>query len=271
VQRHFHRVERFVAVALLMLCLLLLSVVYSKYQLKRKRNRELLEAGAVKDKFFSIISHDLKGPLISQKDALEVVAKGMDSMPKEVLHDLCQETYDSSKQLLTLLQNLLHWSRLQTGRIRYNPVAFPLVDVAREVGSQLHLQMEEKNLKLVTDIAEDVVVNGDRAMVATVMRNLVGNAIKYTPEGGTVRLEAVEAGKGYEVRVTDTGIGMSPATVNGLFRLGGTDSMPGTKGEKGTGLGLIVSNEFVKLHGGSLRVESHLGGGTTFLFNLKKG
>jgi signal transduction histidine kinase len=269
-QRHHHRVERFVAVALLMVCLLLMGVHYSKYQLNKKRNRELLEAALVKDKFFSIISHDLKGPLISQKDALEVMARGIDNMPSDVLHDLCEETYNSSKQLLTLLQNLLQWSRLQTGRIKCNPVAFSLVDVAREVESQEHLQLEGKKQKLLNDIGEDAVAMGDRAMVATVMRNLVANAIKYTPERGTVSVSAVPTGNQYEVRVTDTGVGMSPATVNSLFKLGVSNSTPGTMGEKGTGLGLVVSSEFLKLHGQRLHVESRTGEGTTFSFNLNK-
>jgi signal transduction histidine kinase len=176
----------------------------------------------------------------------------------------------SSKKLFKLLENLLDWSRSQTGRIKYEP---DMISLRYLIESTIILLMQnalEKDIELDAEVNEDINVFVDREMIATVIRNLVANAIKFTDSGGRIDILAEEKGDVVEVAVVDTGIGIRKEDMKKLFRIDVHHSTIGTSQEKGTGLGLILCREFVERHGGKIWAESEFGKGSTFKFTLPK-
>ena len=174
----------------------------------------------------------------------------------------------SVKNLLDLLDNLLLWSRSQTGTIEYVPQPLNLSEVVAGNLNLMQTTAQKKGIHLQTDPNGNLRVYADKNMLDSVLRNLISNAIKFTPSGGSVVVGASERGDHAEVSVRDNGIGMSPSTLQHLFRLDAYHTTPGTDAEKGNGLGLILCKEFVEKNGGTLRVESTEGQGTTFRFTV---
>lgn len=252
-------------------CLIILFIVNRYRVLVRKRNRGLREMNNMKDKFFSVISHDLKNPVLAQRNSLAAIVDNFGKASTEDIHALCIELLDSSKSLLDLLYNLLSWSRLQSHRISYNPATFPLIDLMRNVEKLVGMQLNAKSLTLNVNIPADATVTADRNMISTVLRNLVGNAIKFSHKGGTIELCTKKEGQLWNVCVTNHGIGMSAEVQESLFKIESQKLSAGTNGETGSGLGLVVCKEIMDLHGGHISVKSQEGQGSTFCFTLQEG
>ncbi len=233
-----------------------------------KQNAQLQELNATKDKFFSIISHDLKGPLNSLTSFSNLLINYYDSLSREEVQMLAKDFDKSVKNLFALLENLLEWSRSQTGNIDFTPEIFNLSGLLMENKSLLEAQAQNKKINLINQASEPLKVSAHKQSINTVIRNLISNAIKFTPEGGTIQTRAMRSGDVIVVSVADNGVGMSPAVVEKLFRIDTKITTKGTADEKGTGLGLILCKDFVEKNGGRIWVESEPGKGTVFHFSL---
>ena len=255
----------------LLICFVFLGIYIRINLLLKKRNVELAQANAVKDKFFSLISHDLKNPVVAQKNTLKLIADNFDTLSQEQLHKLCLELSDSSEALHNLLYNLLNWSRLETGRIDVQPVNFPLRTVIDDTIKFLQVQSESKSLKIITNLPDNPIANGDANMTTTVIRNLLGNAIKFSQHDTTILVSVTEEEKYWNISIMDEGIGLPLEKMNALFQLNTKKSTPGTDGEIGTGLGLVICREMVERNGGTISARNNVGKGAQFIFTLRKG
>jgi PAS domain S-box-containing protein len=232
-------------------------------------NEELRILNAEKDKLFSIIAHDLKSPFHSFINlAQRMEERFHDATPGENL-EYIRKFGESSLNLFRLLENLLDWARLQRGMVAVRPVHVSMADA---VANNLDLVKEparKKEIGISFDIPENVLVYADERMVDGILRNLLTNAVKFTPRGGTVTVTAKQVmGTRVEVCVKDTGIGMSQKMAGELFRIDVGTGRPGTEGEPSSGLGLILCKEFAERNGGHIRVESEPGRGTAFTVTL---
>lgn len=242
-----------------------LQVVNAKVQ---QQNLELQDLNATKDKFFSIISHDLKGPLNSFTSFSGLLINHTDSLSKDEIKMLAKDLDKSLKNLFSLLENLLEWSRSQTGNIEFKPERFDLSAVLQQNKELLQAQAQNKKITLESDYADTLTVNAHKHSVNTVVRNLVSNAIKFTPEGGTITLGMKQSANQVIVSIKDNGVGMPPEVIQKLFRIDTKHTTKGTADEKGTGLGLILCKEFIEKNGGKIWVESEVGKGSVFSFTL---
>ncbi len=232
-----------------------------------QRTMELREANAAKDKFFSIIAHDLRGPLSS----LSLFYNDIIKSPKDFTDEILMLTRDTTNNTRDLLEQLLTWARSQRGEIDYNPRPTDLRLLLAEIEDFFSAQARAKDIQLQMNVDAPCWVYADRAMVHTVLRNLIGNALKYTKAGGLVGFNLIKMDNAYQLRITDSGIGMSDQALQQLFQPDTKpQSVPGTLNETGTGLGLILCNEFVQRNGGTLGAESEPGKGSTFWFTLPR-
>ncbi|MGB9770546.1 MAG: ATP-binding protein [Candidatus Kapaibacteriota bacterium] len=234
----------------------------------RQSEQKLRELNATKDKFFSIIAHDLKNPIGAFKNVLELLYENFNDFTKEEILEIIEPLKESSTQLFSLLENLLLWSRAQTGRIQIEPIEFDIVDLIRQNINLLQLQAANKQIKIEMDVPERIFVLADINSITTVLRNLISNAIKFTQPNGKIVVSATSKNNFAEVCVEDTGVGMSKETMEKLFRIDVHHTSLGTANEKGTGLGLIVCKEFVEANGGQIWVESKEGKGSKFYFTI---
>jgi signal transduction histidine kinase/Tfp pilus assembly protein PilF len=234
----------------------------------KEQNTQLQELNATKDKFFSIISHDLKGPLNSLTSFSGLLINHTDALTKEEIQVLAKDLDKSVKNLFNLLENLLEWSRSQTGNIEFKSERFDLASLLDLNAQLLNQQAATKNISLVNTNNEPLPVNAHKHSINTVIRNLVSNAIKFTPAGGTITLGVKRIGQTLEVSVADTGVGMSKEVMDKLFRIDMKMTTKGTADEKGTGLGLILCKDFIEKNGGRIWVESEVGKGSVFRFTL---
>jgi signal transduction histidine kinase/DNA-binding response OmpR family regulator len=251
------------------------------YKLEKDlRNAEVEKAEALarlntdKDKFFSIISHDLRSPFNIVLGNTRFLLKAIDSSNKQELQEIAQSIHNGAKAVYNLLENLLTWSRMQRAEgIIWDPEAVELTEVAAAVIKVLGPVAAHKELGLSNAIEAGLWVRADRNMLETVIRNLTSNALKFTPRGGQVSLIArpssVSEQSGFvTVSVKDTGVGMSEAVMDRLFRIDSQHSTAGTENEPGTGLGLIICQEMVQRNGGKISVESEPGKGTVIKFTV---
>lgn len=230
-------------------------------------NDKLKTLNATKDKFFSIIAHDLKNPFNSILGFCEMILLRFDTMDNQKKKKLIQVIYDSSQNVYRLLENLLHWSRSQTGSIPFSPEEFAineLIDTNILLSENL---INEKNLKVQNDLKKEILVFADKNMINTVIRNLLTNAIKFT-ENGSISIEINVDRAVAKISIADTGVGIANNKLDALFDIGGMKSTQGTKGETGTGLGLILCKEFIQKNGGTIHAKSEPGKGSTFVFTL---
>ncbi|MDM8561570.1 hybrid sensor histidine kinase/response regulator [Candidatus Parabeggiatoa sp. HSG14] len=226
---------------------------------------ELKQANASKDKFFSIIAHDLINPFNSLIGLLELLAHQNEQLSEEDKDKFIQIILNSSKKSYDLLKNLLEWSRAQTGRIKVNPVTFNLKEMIDRNIELLEHQASAKNINLFSYIEANSVF-ADEQMLDTVIRNLLSNAVKFTPINGKVSILSKKRGNEVEISISDTGVGIED--IDKLFRIDVTYTTEGTEKEKGSGLGLILCKEFVEKNRGSIWVESEKGKGSIFHINL---
>jgi len=249
----------------------ILALLWYMLRLRNRRNDALAEMNATKDKFFSIISHDLKNPAVAQCDALRAMIENAGLWDADTISDYYHELLKSAEGQVELLYNLLNWAQIQTGRMIYTPDRFTLSDLLSDI-TLIRNMAKNKGVALVLPQSQVALITGDRNMLSTVVRNLLTNAVKFTPAGGTVTLDISGAHTGaplqYTISVSDTGVGMTKEQIASLFRLDSADSSIGTAGERGSGLGLIVCKELLEKHGSALHVESEVGKGSRFWFTI---
>jgi signal transduction histidine kinase len=234
----------------------------------KSQNDELQDLNATKDKFFSIIAHDLKNPINAFSGIATFINDRFDDLSREELKEFVTDIKNSSKHLYELLENLLTWSRAQRGKFQFHPT---MMDLSQIINNNIYLNKinaENKNIGIITEIGPGTECFADPNMINTVVRNLLSNAIKFTPDSGKIFFKAAEDGKFLKVSIIDTGVGISPENIDKLFRIDVHHTTMGTSAEKGTGLGLILCKEFIKKHGGEIWVESEPGKGSEFLFTL---
>lgn len=197
-----------------------------------------------------------------------MMATNQENIPLESREKIIQSIYKSSKTSFELLQNLLLWSRAQTGRVEYNPENLYPVKILKASVNLLENTALEKGIKITIEEKDKFMVFADKNMLDTVFRNLLANAIKFTPSGGEIILSAERKGNKAEIKVSDSGIGIKGVDIPKLFKIDQSFSTKGTNQEEGTGLGLIICKEFVEKNEGELIVKSKLGIGSTFIISL---
>jgi len=232
---------------------------------------ELVQINQDKDKFFSVVAHDLKGPFMPLLEYAEYLKEVDESYSVEELRDLGQTIHSTAQTIYTLLENLLQWERLQLGRMKCQPTSILLGTVIQKTMQLLTPTAAKKQITLQDNLTPGLVVNADEYMTYTIIRNLTTNALKFTPNGGQVTISTQPIGTTeIEITVADTGVGISPQNIAKLFKLGTHFTTQGTAQEKGTGLGLIMCHEMVELNGGRIWIESELGHGTAVKFTLPR-
>lgn len=256
------------AVILLLLIALVISLFINRKQ-NRIQNRKLKDLNETKDKLFSIISHDLKSPAIAQKVAIDTMIQRADKYDSETLVMLTAFNNAAESQL-SLLQNLLNWANMQTGKMTFNPLAFNLSETIAKSIELYAVSAKNKGLQLMSDMPEKCIVRADRQMINTVVRNLLNNAVKFSKPDELIRLTVSCQDSYTRVSVIDNGLGMSQQQIDELLVDGKSTSKDGTHGEKGSGLGLIICKELLKKNNSRLEIESDENKGTSFSFNLPK-
>jgi signal transduction histidine kinase len=231
---------------------------------------ELLQASnAEKDKFFSIIAHDLRSPLSAFVAATQILAEDIQTMNMEEIKNITLNMKTSASNIYILLENLLEWSRLRRGGMDFVPEKLNLKEKIEACIDVLSESARKKRIGLFFSIPDELDAFVDNHMFDAVIRNLVSNAIKFTPAGGNVNVTA-----GYnnehsiEVKISDNGIGMTPELKNKLFMISEKTNRNGTEGELSTGLGLLLCKEFIEKHGGKIWAESEVGKGSVFSFTI---
>ena len=264
---------RIIAVSLLILILVLFYFSRVR-QLKNQKillektvsikTLELKELNASKDKFFSIIAHDLKNPFQSIIGFSEMLNEEIDAEHPAKIKQFTKMINTSAVQTLRLLENLLEWANSQRGKISFNPGLINLSELFHDEFMMLNEMAIEKNIELIKSFDDDLTIVADANMIKTILRNLISNAIKFTNKNGKVELKAMIDKGQVVISVSDSGIGMTQETIGKLFRLDANLSTRGTENEKGTGLGLFLCKEFTEKHGGKIVVESESDKGSLF-------
>jgi two-component system sensor histidine kinase/response regulator len=229
---------------------------------------ELQLANAHKDKFFSIIAHDLRNPFNALIGVTEILKDELESLSTDEIKEFVGILNSSAKNAFQLLNNLLDWSRSQTNSLSFQPESFKLAEVIDSCLKLLSGQASKKNISTQSYISSETEVFADKNMLSTIIRNLVSNAIKFTPQGGSIDLTATDTNGCIELKVKDSGVGMNALKIENLFRIESKVQTEGTEKEPGTGLGLILCREFTEKNGGEITVESEPGKGSIFTVSL---
>jgi PAS domain S-box-containing protein len=236
----------------------------------KHKNEELQRVNAEKDKFFSIIAHDLRSPFNGFLGLTQIMAEDLQTLTMDEIQSISEILKDSAMNLFRLLENLLEWARIHQGLIPFEPKLTELKLINNEVMGMLSDWVKNKEIEIVCNIADGLMVYADSNMLQAIIRNLVSNATKFTHKGGQITISArINQDHLVEISIKDNGIGMSNKIVDGLFRLDINTSRKGTDGEASTGLGLIICKEFVEKNGGNLWVESQEGKGSTFYITIR--
>ena len=235
--------------------------------LKESETR-LRELNSTKDKFFSIIAHDLRSPFSSIIGLSELLTEKMHKKDYEGIEEYTAIIQNSSYRAMDLLSNLIVWARLQTGRMEFKSENVDLVSLINEVTELSSDFARQKSLTIYREVPSSIIVLGDKAMISSVLRNLISNAIKFTNPGGKIVISTEQNNNILTVKVTDNGVGIKKNEIDKLFHIESCVSTPGTQEEQGTGLGLILCSDFVQKHGGKIWVESEAGKGSIFKFTI---
>ena len=244
------------------------EIILQQSEQLKKTNQELSLLNVTKDRFFSIIAHDLRNPFNVVSGFSEILLKNFDKLSPAKIRKFHEMIHTSSTAGNNLLENLLQWSRSQTGRISYEPVKLNLLALAEETFRLLESDAERKNISIKQLIEPEITILADENMIKTIFRNLISNAIKFTGEEGTITLKSKIDNQMVIVSIADTGMGIPPETINKLFRVDTIITTKGTAKESGTGLGLLLCKEFVEKHCGKIWVESELGKRSEFKFTI---
>ena len=228
----------------------------------------LRELNATKDKFFSIISHDLKSPFNAILGFSNILIEQMKDKDYEAIEEYAEIIRNSSKRAMDLVMNLLVWSRSQTGRMEFNPEYIEMVTLINEATELLNDSAQQKSISISKKLPHSAITFADKDMISTVLRNLISNAIKFTNKEGQLVISANKKQSELLIAVSDNGIGINKETIENLFRIDKNHTTKGTQNEIGTGLGLILCKEFVEKHNGKIWVESEPGKGSIFIFTI---
>lgn len=234
------------------------------------KNEELLKINAEKDKFFSIVAHDLRSPFNSFLGLTRIMAEELPKLKADEIHEIALNMRKSASNLFQLLENLLSWANMKQGLIHFNPEKISLLSLVDDVIQQsISESARVKNIQVSYDVLPEINVFADRNMAQSIIRNLLSNALKFTHKGGRISLSAIKAENGFvEMRIVDTGMGMGKDVLGNLFILNAKINRIGTDGEPSTGLGLLLCEEFVTKQGGKIWAESKEGKGSVFHFTL---
>jgi signal transduction histidine kinase len=242
-----------------------ISLQNEELEEQRKLLREL---NASKDKFFSIVAHDLRNPIAGFLNLTDVLATNFNVFSEDESKEFITVMNEASKQLYNLLENLLQWSRSQTGSIKYEPQYISAKKMIDETIDALLVNIENKKLKVNIKVDEKLIAFVDENMITTVIRNLISNAIKFSTQSGVINIRAEQNKNSIVLSIIDNGVGMTIENKNKLFKIDQHLTTPGTSDEKGSGLGLILCKEFIDKNGGNIWVESELNKGSSFSFSI---
>jgi signal transduction histidine kinase/Flp pilus assembly protein TadD len=244
------------------------KILAEKNKIIGQSEQELRVLNASKNKFFSILAHDLKNPFHTVMGYSYLLSFNYEQFSDKERHKFAEDIHKSANNIFKLLENLLEWSKTQTGNQPYNPIEIELKNIIDNSLNVLNALAEQKNIQLIVNCRNDIKSYSDPRMTETVLRNLIINAIKFTPEGGHVNIEAEEVESEVRIKVSDTGVGLDDEEIENLFRIDSKVKHKGTNNEEGSGLGLIICREFVNINKGRLWAESTPGKGSTFSFTI---
>ncbi len=233
-----------------------------------ERTMELQHTIKTKDKFFSILAHDLRSPFSGFLGLFDLLLQDPEAVSETEKNNMMLQVYNSGSQLYKLLENLLYWSRAQTKNIKLNPEKLSVNELINENISLQDQYAKNKKIELLNEAEQGLYISADRNTTDTVLRNLISNAIKFTKEGGKVKIKASVNNKIVKIIVQDNGIGIPEENLHRLFKVEEKIFTLGTNDEKGTGLGLVLCKEFVELNQGKISVESKVNVGSTFIIEL---
>ncbi len=234
----------------------------------KEKNERLQTLNDEKDKFFSIIAHDLRSPFTSIRSLSIILDEAIETKNFEEAKQFSEMITQLANNATDLLGNLMEWARSQTGRMEYNPENFEITSLINEISIFFNLNAEQKSIELIKQFPHNISVFADKAMISTVLRNLISNAIKFTRPGGNITISAEIVQNEIQVLISDNGVGIHEKALNKIFQISGKYSTKGTQNELGTGLGLILCKEFIEKHQGKIWVESELEKGSKFYFTL---
>lgn len=234
----------------------------------KQKNDQLHKINSEKDKFFSIIAHDLRSPFNGFLGLTELMVTDLHNMTLDDINKIAGDLNKSSKNLYRLLTNLLEWSTMQGGSVTFKPESLSLKHITDDSLKIFVEAAKRKKIEIEEHIDEDIIVNADKSMLETIIRNLVSNAIKFSDAGGRVNISASKTNGSIAISVVDNGIGMSKELVDDLFKIDKQTTRKGTENEPSTGLGLLLCKEFAEKHGGKISVESETGKGSKFTIFL---
>ena len=251
-----------------------LEMQNEELQLARDKAEEseahLRELNATKDKLFSIISHDLRSPFCSIIGFSNLLTERVSNKDYDGIVEYARIIRDSSWRVMDLLVNLLEWSNTQMGKMEFNPEFIDIVALIREASELSSDGARQKSITISMEFPQSITVFADKAMISTILRNLISNALKFTHPDGRITVSAKQKKSEVIVSVSDNGVGISKNSIKKMFLFEESCTTPGTQKEQGTGLGLLLCKEFVSKHGGKIQVESELGKGSTFYFTIPK-
>jgi two-component system, sensor histidine kinase and response regulator len=233
-------------------------------------NRQLQKINAGKDKFFSIIAHDLRSPFTGLLNLLQAILDDFDSYERDRLRRLLRRMHTAAQTTYALLTNLLEWSRVESGALTPEPVNILLPNLIQANLHMLNQQAAQKQIALTSTMPEGLTIYADYRMIETVLRNLLTNALKFTNSGGSIEVSVCQRETQVEITVSDTGIGIPPDSLSKLFRIDSKYQRPGTASEEGSGLGLVLCKELVEKNNGTIRVESAVNQGSRFIVSLPR-
>jgi len=264
-----HRTSQFLMIAGIVIALLISLAIYWFYTKIRHKNSQLKETNAAKDKLFAIVAHDLRGPTGNLTAFLEHLNDTFDDYSPAELKKLLITLSKSAGDVNALLENLLKWAQSQLNKIEYRPTELNLTSIIQNSVKGLLQSTENKQIEIKFELNDQISVFGDSNMIQTIVRNLVGNAIKFTQRGGSVVIQtALKDEKNASISIIDNGIGIEKSSVPEIFDINNTHRRPGTENEASTGLGLILVKDFIVKNKGTITIESEIGKGTTVTFTL---
>jgi PAS domain S-box-containing protein len=234
----------------------------------RLLNQDLRNVGSSKDKLFTIVAHDLKAPFQGLLGYSKLLLDDLDSLTTEEIKEYSSNIHYIGKNLYEMVENLLYWARVQIGKTDFQPVSFNLLDLVKEVIHTIGYNAVRKEISLKADIKPDVILFADLKMIHSVLQNLISNAIKFTNQGGIITISASLLIDSIAISVTDTGVGIEPNNLEKLFNMETPFKSEGTANEEGTGLGLILCKELIEKHHGTIKVESEINKGSSFIFTI---
>lgn len=251
--------------------LIVTFVIYRLWQSRNRQNQHLAKLNQTKDKLFSIISHDLKSPAIAQKIAMDSLKPEIEKTDNELLKSGYDILHENVTNQVSIINNMMDWARVQTDKIIYKPQNIDVVNIIKEEVKLYNVAIEQKSIQLHLDLPKSCIALADRQMIAIVVRNLINNAVKFTKEKGRITVKCHCDEKEAVISIFDNGVGMTQQQINALYTSEQRIEVRfGTKGEKGTGLGLILCKDLLERNGSRLLIDSKPEKGTTIHFSLRK-